>query len=198
MSNIEQYRKRFFHLMESTIGDAKPLISENTIDDEKINEYKGKWSVSNVLKNESSKKMYKDAIDKKIIINSTEDKSVVDYYNNMVGEGRLNDLITYYDKSFPSQPLGNAPTSSVTDLTGDELTKFYNVMIGKYQNDKSFEGLTIHSMLLNNRDKKIPVKDVQNYINKSTGENFNLLDDYNKITDKSKFELIGKNTTSKK
>jgi hypothetical protein len=28
MDNIENYRKRFFNLMESTIGDVKPLISE--------------------------------------------------------------------------------------------------------------------------------------------------------------------------
>jgi hypothetical protein len=28
MNNIENYRKRFFNLMESTIGDVKPLISE--------------------------------------------------------------------------------------------------------------------------------------------------------------------------
>jgi len=28
MRNIEQYRKRFFNLMESTIGDVKPLINE--------------------------------------------------------------------------------------------------------------------------------------------------------------------------
>lgn len=26
--NIEQYKNRFFNLMESTIGDAKPLINE--------------------------------------------------------------------------------------------------------------------------------------------------------------------------
>jgi hypothetical protein len=30
MNNIEQYKKRFYNLMESTIGDAKPLISEQT------------------------------------------------------------------------------------------------------------------------------------------------------------------------
>jgi len=198
MSNIEQYRKRFFHLMESTVGDAKPLISENPIDEEKIKEYKAKWSISKMLKDTSSQNMYKDAIDKKITVSSPENETVIDYYNRMSGEGKLDNLITIYEKTSTTQPLGNAPTSSVTDLTGDELTKFYNVMIGKYQNDKSFDGITIHSTLLKNRDKKIPVKDVQNYINKSTGENFNLLDDYNKITDKSKFESIGKNTTSKK
>jgi hypothetical protein len=30
MNNIEQYKNRFFNLMESTIGDVKPLISEQT------------------------------------------------------------------------------------------------------------------------------------------------------------------------
>jgi hypothetical protein len=28
MRNIENYKRRFFNLMESTIGDVKPLISE--------------------------------------------------------------------------------------------------------------------------------------------------------------------------
>ena len=28
--NVEQYKKRFFNLMESTIGDVKPLINEQT------------------------------------------------------------------------------------------------------------------------------------------------------------------------
>jgi hypothetical protein len=28
MNNIEQYKNRFFNLMESTIGDVRPLISE--------------------------------------------------------------------------------------------------------------------------------------------------------------------------
>ena len=28
MKNIEQYKRRFYKLMESTIGDVKPLISE--------------------------------------------------------------------------------------------------------------------------------------------------------------------------
>ena len=28
MKNIEQYKNRFFNLMESTIGDVRPLISE--------------------------------------------------------------------------------------------------------------------------------------------------------------------------
>ena len=32
MRNIEQYRNRFFNLMESTIGDVKPLLSEAIIE----------------------------------------------------------------------------------------------------------------------------------------------------------------------
>jgi hypothetical protein len=40
MENIENYRKRFFNLMESTIGDVKPLISEQDppFDVRKINQ----------------------------------------------------------------------------------------------------------------------------------------------------------------
>ena len=34
MSNIEEYKKRFYNLMESTIGDAKPLVSEQFDNDE--------------------------------------------------------------------------------------------------------------------------------------------------------------------
>jgi hypothetical protein len=32
MNNIEQYRKRFFMLMESSMGDVKPLILETSLD----------------------------------------------------------------------------------------------------------------------------------------------------------------------
>jgi hypothetical protein len=32
MNNIEQYKNRFFNLMESTIGDVKPLLSEAIIE----------------------------------------------------------------------------------------------------------------------------------------------------------------------
>jgi hypothetical protein len=31
MENIEQYKKRFFNLMESTMGDVKPLINEQEL-----------------------------------------------------------------------------------------------------------------------------------------------------------------------
>ena len=31
MNNIEQYRKRFYGLMESTMGDVKPLINEQKV-----------------------------------------------------------------------------------------------------------------------------------------------------------------------
>lgn len=32
MKNIEQYKNRFFNLMESTIGDVKPLLSESIVE----------------------------------------------------------------------------------------------------------------------------------------------------------------------
>ena len=36
MKNINEYKKRFYNLMESTLGDAKPLISEQSSDVIKI------------------------------------------------------------------------------------------------------------------------------------------------------------------
>lgn len=113
--NIEQYKRRFFNLMESTIGDVRPLLTES-LTDEKKNEYKGKWSVSNVLNNENSKTMYKDAIVNDVEITDAEDEQVVKYYNNMIGENKLNMLITMYDKMNPlgtsSTDIGSSPISS--------------------------------------------------------------------------------------
>ena len=32
MNNIGNYKKRFFNLMESTMGDVKPLVNESTVE----------------------------------------------------------------------------------------------------------------------------------------------------------------------
>ena len=42
MKNIEQYKKRFYNLMESTMGDAKPLINEQKL----LNQKEGKITAS--------------------------------------------------------------------------------------------------------------------------------------------------------
>jgi hypothetical protein len=196
MNNIEQYRNRFFNLMESTIGDVRPLITEQ-INPDDIKEYKGKWSISNMMKNEASKKMYKDAIDKNTKISGEEDATVVDYYNRMVNDNRLDNLVTMYDEEFPSgtqsSELGNSPITNVEDLKGDDLKKFYNAMIATYEGNETFEGMTIFSTLLNNREKNIDIKRLQDYINQSTGENYNLIDIYNKLSDKEALASEGAN-----
>ena len=196
MNNIEQYKHRFFNLMESTIGDVKPLISEQANPDN-IKEYKGKWSISNMMKNEVFKKMYKDAIDKNTKISGEEDATVVDYYNRMVNDNKLDSLVTMYDKEFPSgtqsSELGNSPITNVEDLKGDDLKKFYNAMIATYEGNETFEGMTIFSTLLNNREKNIDIKRLQDYINQSTGENYNLIDIYNKLSDKEALASEGAN-----
>jgi len=211
MNNIEQYRNRFFNLMESTIGDVRPLITEQ-INPDDIKEYKGKWSISNMMKNEASKKMYKDAIDKNTKINGEEDATVVDYYNRMVNDNRLDNLVSMYDKSFPSSGentttsvptgtgdgLSKSPITTVTELTGDDLTKFYNVMIAKYQEDRSFDGLTIHSMLLANRDKNIKVSLIQDYITKNTDNKPDLMKIYNTIPENEKNSLASEGASIKK
>ena len=58
MKNINEYKKRFYNLMESTMGDAKPLISEqetpiNSVSGETVNSGGGGAaveSVANVIK----------------------------------------------------------------------------------------------------------------------------------------------------
>jgi hypothetical protein len=196
MNNIEQYKNRFFNLMESTIGDVKPLLSES-INPDDIKEYKGKWSISNMMKNEASKKMYKDAIDNNTKISGKEDATVVDYYNRMVNDNRLDSLVTMYDEEFPSSTqsseLSNSPMTNVEDLKGDDLKKFYNAMIATYEGNETFEGMTIFSTLLNNREKNIDIKRLQDYINQSTGENYNLIDIYNKLSDKEALASEGAN-----
>jgi hypothetical protein len=197
--------------MESTIGDVRPLMTEQ-INPDDIKEYKGKWSISNMMKNEVSKKMYKDAIDNNTKISGEEDVTVVDYYDRMVNDNRLDNLVSMYDKSFPSSgentttsvPTGNgeelskSPITTVTELTGNDLTKFYNVMIAKYQEDKSFDGLTIHSMLLANRDKNIKVSLIQDYITKNTDNKPDLMKIYNTIPENEKNRLASEGASIKK
>lgn len=201
MESIENYKKRFFNLMESTIGDVRPLITEALTED-KVKEYKSKWSVSNVLKNEKSKEMYQTAIVNGNLIptETTEDSEVVNNYNKMLKDGRGDELIRMYDMfhNTKSSELGKSPITNPQELTGDELTKFYNAMIGTYMNVKGdFDGRIIFATLLKNRDSKVPVKTVQSYINQETGKNYNLIDIYNKLTDKEKLAVIGQKQTSK-
>ena len=119
MKSIENYKKRFFNLMESTMGDVRPLITEQLSPD-KMKEYKSKWSVSNVLKKEESKKMYQTAIDSGNEITGTEDSQVVDYYNNMLKDGRASQLISMYDMSHntKSSELGKSPITNPDELAG--------------------------------------------------------------------------------
>ena len=35
--NVEQYKKRFYNLMESTIGDVKPILNEGTLEPPEVN-----------------------------------------------------------------------------------------------------------------------------------------------------------------
>jgi len=214
MNNIEQYKNRFFNLMESTIGDVRPLITEQ-INSNDIKEYKSKWSIADMLKDkafEASKKMYKDAIDKNTKISGEEDTTVVNYYNRMTNENKLDNLVSYYDNIFPSlggntttsvptgtgDGLSKSPITTVTELTGDDLTKFYNVMIEKYKTDASLDGSIIRSMLLSNRDKNIKVSEIENYINQKSEDKHDLMKIYNSIPENEKNTLASKGASIKK
>jgi hypothetical protein len=120
MNNIEQYKNRFFNLMESTIGDVRPLITEQ-INPDNIKEYKAKFIISKSLKKEDSKKMYKDAIDKNTKISGTEDEGVLNAYRSLVSQNNLDYVLRMYDEEFPSS--GGNTTTSVPTGTGEGLSQ---------------------------------------------------------------------------
>jgi hypothetical protein len=120
MESIENYKKRFFNLMESTIGDVRPLIIEQQLSPDKIKEYKAKWSVSNVLKNEKSKEMYQTAIVNGNLIpkETTEDSQVLAIYQNTLNDGSVGKMVIMYDMSHntKSSELGKSPITKADEL----------------------------------------------------------------------------------
>ena len=120
MKNTEQYKKRFFNLIESTIGNIKPLLTESLDDDQK-NEYKAKHLISinfykmqPALKYLTSASMYKTAIDKNEVIDGNEESDVIDMYQIFVNKQGIDKLIDLYDEKYrtggDSSELDNSPT----------------------------------------------------------------------------------------
>ena len=164
------------------------------------------------MNNEASKKLYKDDIDKNTKISGEEDKTVIDIYDRMTKEDKLDNLVSFYNKEFPSSGdnttttaptgtgdgLSKSPITTVVELTGNDLTKFYNVMIAKYLNDTTFDGLTIRSMLLANRDKNIKVSQIEDYINQKSDDKHDLMKIYNAIPENEKNALASEGASIKK
>jgi len=110
-------------------------------------------------------------------------KIVIENFNKLINT-KSGDVKLFLKEQ--NTELSKSPITTVTELTGADLTKFYNVMIAKYQKDKSFDGLTIHSMLLSNRDKNTKVSDIQGYINSETDNKPDLMTIYKSISDNEK------------
>jgi hypothetical protein len=95
MSNIDSYKERFYGLMESTMGDVKPLINEDNEDS--VAEFltflgKDKWVIS--IAGQSATKTF--------VINTNSGKLPVD-------------IMLRYDDSVPHIPLFQIiPTKSAT------------------------------------------------------------------------------------
>jgi hypothetical protein len=95
MNNLNEYRKRFQTLMESTMGDVKPLINEDNEDS--VAEFltflgKNKWTIS--IAGQSATKTF--------VINTNSGKLPVD-------------IMLRYDDSVPHTPLFQIiPTRSTT------------------------------------------------------------------------------------
>jgi hypothetical protein len=105
MDNLNEYRKRFQTLMESTMGDVKPLINEdnggtqksNVNNEDSVAEFltflgKNKWTIS--IAGQSATKTF--------VINTNSGKIPLD-------------MMLRYDDSIPHSPLFQIiPTSSTT------------------------------------------------------------------------------------
>lgn len=80
MENVGFYRKRFYILLESTIGNVKPIISENELDEDNIdlsNTYLNPKYITQKKETEKTKSAVFDTKGK--IFNNTENKKGDDY-----------------------------------------------------------------------------------------------------------------------
>ena len=180
MRNIEQYRNRFFNLMESTIGDVKPLLTESLTEDQK-KEYKSKWVISNYFyktqpapKYLTSMGMYKTAIDKNEVINESEESDVISTYQRYVNEpggNRIDFLVSKYNESFPSNSQSSELSNS--PIEPDKLAKPND---GSYSLDLNINNGTVTQS--------------------SQSGSSNILSQYKKLTEenKTKYEFCKKAT----
>jgi hypothetical protein len=102
MNNIEQYRKRFNMLIESSMGDVKPLINEQTTNDligKTVNLYRDleMQKVWGTVKIES---MTKSSDGAKLVLkaNFSDDYRYYCTKPNEITKIGTNILITYYNK----------------------------------------------------------------------------------------------------
>ena len=135
MKNINEYKKRFYNLMESTLGDVKPLISEQ---DE---------GVSDLERKEQGDKMMKDWIDLHYmnqVFNKEKNRPYLAFNNN----GKLDYDMAYREHMASIdddlKDLGFPYTFNIPEgITRDEfesLKKRWDDTISKSkQNTKSFE-----------------------------------------------------------
>ena len=103
--NIEQYKERFFNLMESKVGNVKPLILETDLDLNTMTIYWTTCGGDNVELSEESKKKLK------------------------IGE-IVNGKQTYYFGDIPNDKFGEY---EIMECLGPEIGKNGDLLIDEYQ-----------------------------------------------------------------
>jgi len=133
MNNINEYKKRFYNLMESTLGDVRPLISEQDDD------------VSDLERKELGDKMMKDWIDLHYMDQSFNKEKNRPYrpfnnngkldYNMVYREHMLGIDNQLKDLGFPS---GFHIPENISRSEFESLKKKWDDTIEKSKQDKKF------------------------------------------------------------
>jgi hypothetical protein len=126
MNNLNEYKNRFYTLMESTIGDVKPLINEDTQksnvnNEDSVVEFltflgKNKWTIS--IAGQSATKTF--------VINTNSGKLPVD-------------IMLRYDDSVPHTPVFQIiPTKSTTYSSNNPIPNMGKSVGGVTIGDSSY------------------------------------------------------------
>jgi len=126
MKNIEQYKKRFFNLMESELGNVKPLINEQVHDD-RIKDIKADFGTKFII-NVYSRKMpsnnhkiyvtnkYNQELDpSKLYSNDPNFKSYIGEFSEKDIQNKLNEL-----KKYLGIPVSNSAQSTGVNSSSDQ------------------------------------------------------------------------------
>jgi hypothetical protein len=130
MNNIEEYRKRFYNLMESTIGDAKPLISE---DFDNIDYGRTKNGLG-----PDNEELEEDMIDDEDEDFDDEDEDFDDEDEDFDDDSRLQDNFDDIDSSYDS--IENMINDALSNLSPEEqeelLERVSDLVEGLKSNDE--------------------------------------------------------------
>jgi hypothetical protein len=149
MNNIEQYRERFYMLMESEMGDVKPLINEQqcTLSDSDIN------YVTNEVIKYFSPEVLNDDID--MMTSGFKEKITSDLVIG-IWDNKINEIKTSLKAPFEkyiSDLVSGTFRGGLFDINGylyDMLNKIFVPLISEYDSSWTYKGAAKIAVSSNN------------------------------------------------